>query len=62
MWHKVSEVAKTRNYDVDEFVAFAENDPDRYGIVNEFGYPEVNTWYVDLLILEFTHKLKNDIS
>ena len=58
MWHRVDAVAKTWRFDDIDFVEFAEANADRFGIVNEFGHPEVNTWYANELIEAYKEKLQ----
>lgn len=47
MWHKVSEVAKTRCLNVEKTEAFAKENADEYSIVNEYGCQEINTWHIN---------------
>ncbi len=61
MWHRVTEVAKTRRINEEALVRFAEDNSNKFGIVNEFGYSEVNTWHVDDLVKEFNW-IKNEVS
>ncbi len=53
MWTRVSLVARNHRLDEDEMIQFAEVNSDKYSIVNEHGYPEVNTWNCDALINDF---------
>lgn len=53
MWHPISLVAESRCVDVTAITKFAELNSDKYGIVNEHGYPGVNTWHVDALVKDF---------
>lgn len=50
MWHRVEFVAKVHFMDADKLNEFATANFDKFGIVNEYGYNEVNTWHCDSLI------------
>lgn len=50
MWTRVAQVARNFRLDEDEMVKFAQDNSDKYGIVNEYGYPEVGTLHCDDLI------------
>lgn len=53
MWHKVREVAQSRQVDPDLLTAYALENRSRYGLSVERGAVEVNTWYVDDLVKDF---------
>ena len=53
MWHSLVLVAASRKVDSKGLVEFALADMDRYGIVDDGSGPEVNTWHVDALVLDF---------
>jgi len=52
MWHKVETVVQ--NYRLDPVVAakVIEKNRDRFSIVNEFGWDEISTWYVNDFVAE----------
>ena len=59
MWHKVSYVAEVRHFDEEDFTQFALDNTEKYHIIVEYGFPEVNTWNVDALINDYK-RIKND--
>ena len=62
MWHRLTEIAKSYHLDEDELVRFAHDHHDKFGIVVDMGYPEVNTWHTDALVTEFKKdKTENEL-
>ena len=59
MWHPVKTVAETRRFDEEDFVRFAKDNADKFGIVSEYGFPEVGTWYVNDLVSAYRESLKD---
>jgi len=53
MWHSLSFVAESRQLDAGDLTSFALSHQDKYGIVQDRGEPEVNTWHVDQLVADF---------
>jgi len=53
MWHSLDFVAQERNLPKSDFIGFAIANQHKYGLVNEFGYYECNTWHVDALVEDF---------
>lgn len=54
MWHRVDTVVQ--NYRLDpatvQKVLDTKDTRDRFSIVNEFGYDEISTWYVNDFVAE----------
>lgn len=50
MWHPITSVAASRFMDKTKLDEFARVNVDRFHIVNEYGYNEISTWYVDAFI------------
>jgi hypothetical protein len=53
MYHSIEYVAEVRRLDPQALTAFALAHEKTYGIVQQYGYPEVSTWYVDKLCADF---------
>ena len=53
MWHPIAFVAESRRVDEKQLADFAMLHKDKYGIVDDLGRPEVNTWHVDDLVKDF---------
>ncbi len=53
VWHPITRVAESRRVDVKKLTSFALQNVNKYRIVTDLGYPEVNTWNVDNLVADF---------
>ena len=47
VWHKVSEVAKSRRLNAEKTMEFAKENADDYSIIEEYGTLEINTWHIN---------------
>ena len=56
MWHQVEYVAESRMLDAAKLRTFAIENQDRYGIVIEGNRVEIGTWYVDVMVSDFTQR------
>lgn len=56
MYHRLENVAFNRRLDKDKFVAFCEQNADRF-LVNGM---MVSTWYVDELVAEYREFVENE--
>lgn len=53
MWHTIEFVAKSRGLNAEALRQFAIRNEGTYGVIQEHGSVEVNTWHVDRLIKDF---------
>jgi hypothetical protein len=53
MWHPLTFVADERSLDAEQLTTYALANQDKYGIINEHGRAQVNTWHVDALVAAF---------
>lgn len=58
MWHKVTEVMK--QYRLDPVIAnkVVASHRDKFSIVNEHGFDEINTWHTNDFVAEVKNQMK----
>jgi hypothetical protein len=53
MWHTTESIATSRFFDAKKLTAFAVENENKYGVVQEEDRVEVNTWYANDLCKDF---------